>query len=292
MSLRCSIFPPSHIKMQQFFYGKVETDVTGRDRRNNWAALTGDAVREPAFSHNSGGEDYFRFPLRCRRLSGAEDLLQVVVSRSLLERRDIRAGDRLSLRGTVRSWNNRTGQGNRLVITVRAARLLPEPPEEDDNQVRLTGNLCKVPVYRRTPLGREIADLLLAVNGRCGRADYLPCIAWGALARQAARWQVGDRVRLRGRLQSRAYIKVVGEERVEKVAYEVSAMALERVLRAAEGQNSTGNSSQKFEAFSVGYVKKLGINPANSPGETGEFSDDVWKYCKKIDEKLQKREGK
>ena len=208
--------------------------MTVRERRTNWVALTGDAVREPAFSHSSGGEDYFVFPLRCRRLSGAEDVLQVVVSRSLLERRDIRAGERLSLRGTVRSWNNRTGTGNRLVITVRAARLLQEHGTEDGNQVRLMGNLCKEPVYRHTPLGREIADLLLAVNGRGSRADYLPCIAWGALARQAARWQVGDRVRLWGRLQSRAYMKTMGEERVEKVAYEVSAMAMERLPRAGE----------------------------------------------------------
>ena len=266
--LRCSIFPPSHIKMQQFLYGKVETDVTGRERRNNWAALSGDAVREPAFSHNSGGEDYFRFPLRCRRLSGAEDVLQVVVSRSLLERHDVRVGERLSLRGAVRSWNNRSGIGNRLVITVRAARLLPET-EEDVNQVRLVGNLCKEPVYRRTPLGREIADLLLAVNGRWGKADYLPCIAWGSLARQATRWQVGDRVRLWGRLQSRAYRKVMGEETVEKVAYEVSAMALERIVRSAESRNTSGNSSQKLQVMSVENGKKPGISPV-SCGERAE----------------------
>ena len=112
----------------------------------------------------------------------------------------------------------------------RRKPLFPAPAQEDSNQVRLVGNLCRKPVYRRTPLGREIADLLLAVNRGCGKADYLPCIAWGGQARRAGWWNVGDRVCVRGRLQSRRYRKVIGSDVVEKVAYEVSGILVERVV--------------------------------------------------------------
>ena len=130
----------------------------------------------------------------------------------------------------MRSYNNHSGQGSKLVITVRVQTLFPAPAQEDCNQVRLVGNLCRKPVYRRTPLGREIADLLLAVNRGCGKADYLPCIAWGGQARRAGSWNVGDRVCVRGRLQSRRYRKVIGSDVVEKVAYEVSGILVERVV--------------------------------------------------------------
>ena len=155
-----------------------------REQKNNYAALSGEVIQEPIYSHSAGGEDYFTFPLRCLRLSGAEDLLNLVLSRTQLEQLDGRPGDRVGVIGQVRSYNNHSGQGSKLVITVRVQALFPAPAQEDSNQVRLVGNLCRKPVYRRTPLGREIADLLLAVNRGCGKADYLPCIAWGGLARR------------------------------------------------------------------------------------------------------------
>ena len=144
-----------------------------REQKNNYAALSGEVIQEPIYSHSAGGEDYFTFPLRCLRLSGAEDLLNLVLSRTQLEQLDGRPGDRVGVIGQVRSYNNHSGQGSKLVITVRVQALFPAPAQEDSNQVRLVGNLCRKPVYRRTPLGREIADLLLAVNRGCGKADYL-----------------------------------------------------------------------------------------------------------------------
>lgn len=201
-----------------------------REQKNNYVELSGQVIQEPSYSHSSGGEDYFCFPLRCLRLSGTEDVLNIVLSRSHLECWDGKPDDRVGLIGQVRSYNNHSGQGSKLVITVRAQQLLPVPPNEDCNRVFLLGNLCRKPVYRHTPLGREIADLLLAVNRGGGRADYLPCIVWGGQARRAAQWEVGDRICVRGRLQSRRYRKLLGEEAVEKVAYEVSGILVERVV--------------------------------------------------------------
>ena len=123
--------------------------------------------------------------------------------------------------GQLRSFNNRSGRGARLVLSVYV-RQLCFSEEEDRNRVLLCGTLCKPPKFRRTPLGREICDLMLAVNRAYARSDYLPCICWGRQARQAEQWQVGDRVRLEGRLQSRSYVKLTEEGPVEKTAYEVS----------------------------------------------------------------------
>lgn len=203
----------------------------GKERKKNWAEMMGEAVREATFSHTYAGEDYFVFPFRCQRLSGAEDIVNVVVSRNTLDHFDIKAGQRIGIRGEIRSYNNRSGTGSKLVITVHAGEVFLGEPGEDYNRVMLVGNLCRRPVYRRTPMGREITDLLLAVNRSYGKADYLPCIVWGGMARRAASWEVGDRVRLRGRLQSRTYIKIQNQEALEKVAFEVSVMAIERISR-------------------------------------------------------------
>lgn len=151
-------------------------------------------------SHTNHGESYLKFPLAVCRLSGAEDRVNVVASAALLERCPLTEGEELSVEGEVRSFNNRSGVGSRLVISVYARQMHREPGEEE-NRLRLTGTLCKVPVYRRTPLGRDICDLMLAVNRRYGRTDYLPCIAWGSLARRCAELAPGNRVELEGRLQ-------------------------------------------------------------------------------------------
>ena len=132
----------------------------------------------------------------------------------------------MEIEGEVRSFNNKSGRGSRLVITLFARNIRPSQGEHV-NELVLSGALCKPPVYRRTPMGREICDLLLAVNRRYGRADYLPCIAWGALARQCAALEVGDSVRLEGRFQSRTYTKVEHGESSLRTAYEISVMRLE-----------------------------------------------------------------
>lgn len=194
----------------------------------NAGRFAGTVQEEPEFSHENHGEDYFRVPLRIYRLSGSEDTLPITVSRTQLEQRSIHTGDRVEVDGELRSFNNRSGTGSRLVLTV-FARSIRSAEGEDRNSVTLSGVLCKQPIYRRTPLGREICDLTLAVNRRYGRADYLPCIGWGAVARTCAGLSVGNAIRLEGRFQSRVYAKTIGDEVIHRTAYEVSIMSMERL---------------------------------------------------------------
>ena len=191
----------------------------------NHAVLRGTAAAEPVFSHTNHGVDFFLFPLIVPRLSGAEDRLNVVAPAPLLAGFPLIPGRQVEVAGEVRTFNNRTGPGSRLVITL-LARTLTETEEPPCNQLTLSGVLCKPPILRRTPLGREICDLMLAVNRRYGRADYLPCIAWGALAQRCAGLAVGDSVTLEGRLQSRLYQKVVEGAVQERTAFEVSVTTL------------------------------------------------------------------
>jgi len=195
---------------------------TGRNR----ASLIGRAGGEPRYSHTNHEVDYFLFPLEVERLSGTVDRLNVVAPRGLLERCPVYEGEEYRLSGEVRSFNNRSGVGPRLVITF-FARELDSAQGDHANSLELTGVLCKAPVVRRTPLGREICDLLLAVNRRYGRSDYLPCIAWGSLARSCGELAVGDTVHMTGRLQSRKYRKVEDGQETERTAFEVSVMTLE-----------------------------------------------------------------
>lgn len=193
----------------------------------NRIRLHGRLETRPMFSHVNHGVEFFRFSLLIRRLSGAEDRVQVVSARELMDRcLPLEPGRELTVEGEVRTFNNRTGTGSRLVISV-FAKALAAQPGEDENRLELSGTLCKEPSLRATPLGRTICDMILAVNRRYGRADYLPCITWGSLARRCGAMAVGDQVRLSGRLQSRGYTKVVDGRQEERTAYEVSVMTLE-----------------------------------------------------------------
>lgn len=194
----------------------------------NRALLCGTVAGEPVLSHENHGVSYDVFPLSIPRLSGAEDRLNVVAARPLLTDCPLAPGDRVEVQGEVRSFNNRTGPGSRLVITLFARSLSPTRAEPA-NCLELSGVLCKPPILRRTPLGREICDLMLAVNRKYGRADYLPCIAWGTLAQRCGGLHVGDGVKLEGRLQSRSYQKVVDGVTQDRTAFEVSVMHLEPV---------------------------------------------------------------
>ena len=194
----------------------------------NRALLCGTVAGEPVLSHENHGVSYDVFPLSVSRLSGAEDRLNVVAARPLLTDCPLAPGDRVEVQGEVRSFNNRTGPGSRLVITLFARSLSPTRAEPA-NCLELSGVLCKPPILRRTPLGREICDLMLAVNRKYGRADYLPCIAWGTLAQRCGGLHVGDGVKLEGRLQSRSYQKVVDGVTQDRTAFEVSVMHLEPV---------------------------------------------------------------
>lgn len=194
----------------------------------NLVRLCGRPEGRPIYSHSSRGQDFFLLPLRVRRLSGAEDRLNLILRRELLEQTALTEAEALSVTGELRSFNNRHSEGAKLVLTVFVRQLaFCDGPEE--NLVRLQGTLCRPPILRRTPLGREIADLMLAVNRRCGRSDYLPCICWGLTARACAAWEVGTRLALSGRIQSRRYLKLTETGTVERTAFEVSAAEIERL---------------------------------------------------------------
>lgn len=190
----------------------------------NEVLLEGTALEAPVLSHENHGTRFYRFPLEVPRLSGTPDTLPVLLPEPLLD--SVQTEAPLRVQGQLRSFNNRSGVGNRLVLTVYAQAIQPGTGEPC-NRILLSGALCKPPVFRRTPLGRSICDLMLAVSRRYGRADYLPVIAWGQLAVRAARLQVGDPLSLEGRVQSRAYRKVLEDGSIQdRVAYEVSAMHL------------------------------------------------------------------
>ena len=198
----------------------------------NTVELCGALAGAPRFSHLSRGERFFIFPVESRRLSGAVDTINVVSREALLAALRIEEGERICVAGELRSFNNRRSEGPKLVITVFARALSIVDGEEDVNSITLRGALCKQPVLRVTPMGRDICDLMVAVNRRCGRSDYLPCICWGARARTAALFDVGDGVELTGRVQSRQYIKLIDGEPVEKTAYEVSAAEIRLIAPA------------------------------------------------------------
>ena len=190
----------------------------------NEVLLEGTALEAPVLSHENHGTRFYRFPLEVPRLSGTPDTLPVLLPEPLLD--TVQTEAPLRVQGQLRSFNNRSGVGNRLVLTVYAQAIQPGTGEPC-NRILLSGALCKPPIFRRTPLGRSICDLMLAVSRRYGRADYLPVIAWGQLVVRAARLQVGDPLSLEGRVQSRAYRKVLEDGSIQdRVAYEVSAMHL------------------------------------------------------------------
>ncbi|MDR1329661.1 MAG: single-stranded DNA-binding protein [Oscillospiraceae bacterium] len=192
---------------------------------NNIAVLCGCAAEPPKYSHTGGSEDYVTFPLEVERLSGAFDRINVVARASMLKSLELTGATRLYVEGEVRSFNNKSGEGSRLVVTV-FARELRFSDGPDENSVRLRGVLCKPPTLRRTPMGRQICDIMLAVNRRYGRSDYLPCIAWGRVAQELSERSVGDGVSLNGRIQSRGYIKATPDGSEERTAYEVSVISL------------------------------------------------------------------
>ena len=188
----------------------------------NRAELCGTAAALPRYSHESRGIRFYTFPLTTCRLSGTPDTVNIVLRESMVPGYDLTQAGPVHITGELRSFNNKSGVGNRLVLTVLARELaLTDGP--DENHIALTGAVCKPPILRVTPMGREICDVILAVARRYRRSDYIPVIAWGQQARQVAEAAVGDRLSVRGRLQSRAYTKVIDGQAEERLAFEVSA---------------------------------------------------------------------
>ncbi len=189
----------------------------------NSVLLRGSLQALPVFSHENHEKRFFRFVLEVPRLSGAVDLLPVVAEEALVNTLDPCGGQMLTVTGQVRSHNQRVDGVRRLMIFVFAASVTAEDAEPI-NEVTVEGPLCREPVFRRTPLGREICDVMLAVPRAFRRADYLPCILWGRTAQEVSVLHTRDRIRIGGRLQSRVYTKLTEAGPVERTAYEISAL--------------------------------------------------------------------
>ena len=194
----------------------------------NHITLRGSLSSMPQFSHENHGRRFFRFFLEVPRLSGAVDLLPVIAREDVLNAMELSDGEMLTVTGQVRSHNVREDGRRRLLIFVFANLIVCEDGEPL-NEVVLEGPLCREPVYRKTPLGREICDMMLAVPRAFQRADYLPCILWGRTAVEGAQYHTRDILRITGRLQSRTYIKVTETGSEERTAYEISALTAEPV---------------------------------------------------------------
>ncbi len=190
----------------------------------NQILLHGKLCHTPCYSHSSHGTDYFIFPFAVSRLSGTSDIIKIIAPEFL--QCGLCCGDALTIAGEIRSFNKQTSGGRRLLITVHAQEIIREEGE-DVNNLRLAGSLCKPPIYRRTPLGRDICDMMLAVNRSYGRTDYLPCISWGALAERCGTFSVGTALALEGRLQSRIYTKKLDHCTEERTAFEISVSQIE-----------------------------------------------------------------
>lgn len=192
----------------------------------NSITLRGSLLTLPEFSHENHNRRFYRFTLEVPRLSGAIDILPVIAEESLVHSIDPDGGHMLTVTGQIRSYNQHVDGVRRLMIFVFAATIIAEDGDPI-NDVLLEGPLCKEPTYRRTPLGREICDAMLAVPRAFHRADYLPCILWGRTAQEVSACHTRDRIRIYGRLQSRIYTKLTEAGAVERTAYEISALSAE-----------------------------------------------------------------
>ena len=207
---------------------------------NNYLTLVGKVTGEKKFSHEIYGERFYRFNLGIPRLSGNEDIIPITISERLIQEDTLQEGKKLLVKGQFRSYNSYENEKNRLILTVFAKDVIEveDNQEEEENEivkkdtitneVVLIGYICKKPIYRQTPFGREISDVLLAVNRAYNKSDYIPCIAWGRNARFCQNLEVGSQVKVIGRVQSRTYEKKYEDGTSQtRVAYEVSVGSLE-----------------------------------------------------------------
>ena len=222
---------------------------------NNYLTLVGKVTGEKKFSHEIYGERFYIFNLEIPRLSGNADIIPITVSERLIDENTLSEGNKLLAKGQFRSYNSYENGKNRLILTVFAKDVLEVKDEEEENEmakkdeitneVVLIGFICKKPIYRQTPFGREISDLLLAVNRAYNKSDYIPCIAWGRNARFCQNLEVGAQVKVVGRVQSRTYEKKHEDGSVEtRVAYEVSIGSLE-VIEENDNEKETEEEAKE-----------------------------------------------
>ena len=201
---------------------------------NNQVTIIGEVASEFTFSHEVFGEGFYMVDVLVKRLSNSDDCIPLMVSERLIDVHQDYTGEYIMATGQFRSYNQHEEKKNRLLLSVFVREVSFVEEEVDGaktNSILLDGYICKRPIYRKTPLGREIADLLLAVNRPYGKSDYIPCICWGRNARFASGFEVGEHVQVLGRIQSREYVKKLTEMETEKrIAYEVSVSKLECVV--------------------------------------------------------------
>lgn len=209
----------------------MNINIDSSKAKNNQTALSGELLTDFRYVYeNSFGKIFYEAQLKVDRLSGTTDIIPITVPEKMLNEGQIQKGSIVSVKGQLRSHNQIEGERHRLMLSVWVQEMelaALEPDAENNNQISLNGYICKEPGFRKTPLGREIADLLVAVNRSYGKSDYIPCICWGEAARYAAALQVGEPVQISGRIQSREYIKRTEENECQKrTAYEVSAKVI------------------------------------------------------------------
>lgn len=200
-----------------------------REQENNKVTLSGEIVSNFEFSHEAYGEKFYAAMLASERESGQKDIILIMVSERLINIKEEGEwiGQKMNISGQFRSFNKHEDKRNKLMLYVFANEFIPVDEIENENHISLDGYICKPPIYRKTPLGREIADILLAVNRQYGKSDYIPCIAWGRNAVYASGLEIGTRLQIDGRIQSREYQKRISDDEYEtRTAYEVSVSKL------------------------------------------------------------------
>ncbi len=214
---------------------------------NNVVTVIGTACSDLEFSHEVFGEGFYSFEIKIPRLSNYVDVLPVTISERLLVDFNFTDDKLIKINGQLRSYNKIINGSNRLILTIFARDISEEDDENviNPNQIFIDGFVCKKPVYRTTPFGREITDMLVAVNRPYKKSDYIPCIAWGRNARFSEKLRVGDRIKIWGRIQSREYQKKIGEENlIKKIAYEVS---ISKMQAMPEENNRFNDEESEFE---------------------------------------------
>ena len=225
---------------------------------NNYLTLVGKVTGEKKFSHEIYGERFYIFNLEIPRLSGVADIIPITISERLINEDTLNEGQKLLVKGQFRSYNSYESEKNRLILTVFAkdVKVISEEEQSEEenemtkkdvvtNEVVLIGYICKKPIYRQTPFGREIADILLAVNRAYNKSDYIPCIAWGRNARFCQNLEVGSQIKIVGRVQSRTYEKKHEDGSIEtRVAYEVSVGSLE-VIEENNNENTVETENKE-----------------------------------------------
>lgn len=216
---------------------------------NNSIEIIGEILRKPEFSHETHNEKFYSTVASVKRLSGDTDELEMIISEKTANIEEIVVGEKYNIKGEIRSYNYyiKEEERRKLIISIFVKEITKVEDIEDEckNDLAIIGHICKKPIYRKTPFGREISDLLVAVNRIYGKSDYLPCIVWGRNAKFATQLKVGDKVKITGRMQSRTYTKEIGDEKINKVAYEISAASLEKVEEQEEVKDE--NETEKTE---------------------------------------------